>query len=127
MNKLKLFKYLTLLCFVLKFHYSNAQSEFYNNGSGITVQSGALIAVQGEVVNANAGANIGLIDNSGLISFSGNWTNTSSSGALTPTLGSVEMIGANQSINGTQPTHFNNLTLLGSGVKTLNVNTYVVV
>ena len=123
--KLKLFKYSILLFLVAVMQYSYAQSEFYNNGSGITVQSGGLIAVQGEVVNANAGANIGLIDNSGLISFSGNWTNTSSSGALNPTLGSVEMVGANQSINGTQPTHFNNLTLLGSGIKTLNVNTYV--
>jgi len=103
----------------------NAQSEFYNNGSAITVQAGALVTVQGEVVNTNAGANIGLIDNSGLITFSGNWTNNSTSGALMPTTGSVEMTGANQSINGTQPTRFNNLTLLGSGVKTLNVNTFV--
>lgn len=125
MKKLKLLKYLTLLCFVLTFQYSRAQSEFFNNGSGITVQSGALIAVQGEIVNTNAGANVGLIDNAGLISFSGNWTNTSTSGALTPTIGSVEMIGVIQSINGTQPTRFNNLTLLGTGVKTLNVNTYV--
>lgn len=125
MKKLKLLKYLTLLCFVMTFHYSRAQSEFFNSGSGITVQSGALIAVQGEVVNTNAGANVGLIDNAGLISFSGNWTNMSTSGALTPTIGSVEMVGVNQSINGAQPTRFNNLTLLGTGVKTLNVSTYV--
>ncbi|MBC7694531.1 MAG: gliding motility-associated C-terminal domain-containing protein [Burkholderiales bacterium] len=123
--KLKIFKHAILLFSVGMFQYSYGQSEFYNNGSGITVQSGALIAVQGEVVNTNAGVNVGLIDNSGLISFSGNWTNTSASGALTPTLGSVDMVGANQSINGSQPTRFNNLTLLGSGVKTLNVNTYV--
>lgn len=124
-SKLKIFKHAALLFLVVMFQYSRGQSEFYNNGSNITVQSGALISVQGEVVNTNAGVNIGLIDNSGLISFSGNWTNTSTSGALTSTLGSVEMVGANQSINGSQSTRFNNLALLGSGIKKLNVNTYV--
>jgi gliding motility-associated-like protein len=102
-----------------------AQNEFYNNGSGITVQAGALVMVQGEVVNTNAGANIGLINNSGQITFSGNWTNNSTSGALTANAGTVDMTGANQTIMGSQPTRFNNLNLLGSGVKTLNVNTFV--
>ena len=104
---------------------SYAQNEFYNNGGSITVQPGALIAVQGEVVNTNAGANTGLINNSGLISFSGNWTNNSTSGALVATTGTAEMVGPNQIIQGSQPTRFNNLNLLGSGVKTLNVNTFV--
>lgn len=102
-----------------------AQNEFYNNGGGITVQAGALVMVQGEVVNTNAGANIGLINNSGQITFSGNWTNNSTSGALAATTGTVDMTGANQTIMGSQPTRFNNLNLLGSGVKTLNVNTFV--
>lgn len=102
-----------------------SQSEFYNNGSAVTVQSGALVYVQGEVVNTNAGANVGLIDNNGLIELSADWTNNSTSGALTPTAGMVQMYGANENIKGSQPTKFNNLTLTGSGVKTLNVNTYV--
>ena len=102
-----------------------AQNEFYNNGSAVTVQNGGLIVVQGEVVNTNAGANTGLISNSGQITFSGNWTNNSNSGALVATTGTVDMVGANQNIMGSQPTRFNNLNLLGSGVKTLNVNTFV--
>ncbi|MES2512506.1 MAG: PKD domain-containing protein [Bacteroidota bacterium] len=102
-----------------------AQNEFYNNGSGITVQAGGLITVQGDLSNTDAGANIGLIDNSGLITLSGNWTNNSTSAALIPTTGSVEMLGANQLITGSQPTRFNNLSLTGTGVKTLNVDTYV--
>jgi gliding motility-associated-like protein len=113
------------MLFTLTGTHAYAQNEFYNNGSAITVQAGALITVQGEVVNTNAGANVGLVDNSGLITLSGNWTNNSTSGALIPTTGSVEMLGANQTITGSQPTRFNNLTLTGSGVKTLNVNTYV--
>ncbi len=119
------FKLTVLLLLLAGVQCLVAQSEFYNNGSAVTVQSGAFVTVQGEVVNNNVGANVGLISNSGLISFSGNWTNTSTSGALMPTTGLVEMTGANQSINGSQPTRFNNLTLLGSGVKTLNVNTFV--
>lgn len=102
-----------------------AQNEFYNNGSAVSVQAGGLITVQGAVVNTNAGANIGLISNDGLITFTGNWTNNSTSGALAPTTGTVNMLGANQAIGGSQPTRFNNLNLLGTGVKTLNVNTYV--
>lgn len=102
-----------------------AQNQFYNNGSAITVQNGGLITVQGGVVNTNIGANVGLISNSGLITFSGNWTNNSTSGALVATTGTVEMTGANQNIMGSQPTRFNNLNLLGSGIKTLDVNTFV--
>lgn len=102
-----------------------AQNEFYNNGSAITVQSGALVYVQGEVVNTNAGPNIGLIDNSGDIELSGDWTNNSSSGALAPTTGTVQLYGGNELIKGSQPTTFNTLVLTGSGVKTLNVNTIV--
>ncbi len=118
-------KYTILLFLMVVLHLAHAQSELYNNGSGITVQNGAFIMVQGEVVNNNVGPNIGLINNSGLITFSGNWTNTSTSGALMPSVGTVQMTGANQNINGSQPTKFNNLVLLGTGIKTLNISTYV--
>jgi gliding motility-associated-like protein len=117
--------FLLAMLLVLTGTEAYAQNELYNNGSGITVQAGGLITVQGEVINTNAGANIGLIDNSGLITLSANWTNNSTSGALLATTGTVQMLGANQFIAGSQPTRFNNLNLTGTGVKTLNVNTYV--
>lgn len=117
--------YFTVLFLLAGLGRMYAQNEFYNNGSSVTVQNGGLITVQGEVVNTNAGANVGLMSNSGLITFSGNWTNNSTSGALVATTGTVDMTGANQTIMGSQPTRFNNLNLLGSGIKTLNVNTYV--
>lgn len=113
------------LFFIAGWNQTYGQNEFYNNGSGITVQPGGLVAVQGEVVNTNAGANVGLISNAGQITFSGNWTNNSNSGALVATTGTVDMVGANQNIMGSQPTRFNNLNLLGSGIKTLDVNTFV--
>lgn len=114
-----------MLALVLGSGSVRAQNELYNNGSAISVQAGGLITVQGEVVNTNAGANTGFISNSGLITFTGNWTNHSASGALAPVTGTVDMLGANQTIMGSQPSFFNNLNLLGTGIKTLNVNTYV--
>lgn len=114
-----------MLALVLSTGSVRAQNELYNNGSAISVQAGGLITVQGEVVNTNAGANTGFISNSGLITFTGNWTNHSASGALAPVTGTVDMLGANQTIMGSQPSFFNNLNLLGTGIKTLNVNTYV--
>lgn len=102
-----------------------SQNEFFNNGSVITVQNGGLIFVQGEVVNTDNLANIGFINNSGTIALSGDWTNNSASSALTSTVGAVELNGALQLITGTTSTTFNNLTLLGSNIKRLNINTFV--
>ncbi len=112
-----------IFCF-LSFHLSS-QNEFFNDGSAVTLQNGALLFVQGEVINTDNGANIGLISNSGTIALSGDWTNNSVSSALTPTNGSVELNGALQLITGTTSTTFNNLTLLGTNIKRLNINTYV--
>ena len=43
--------YFTVLFLLAGLGRMHAQNEFYNNGSGVTVQSGGLITVQGEVVN----------------------------------------------------------------------------
>ena len=118
-NLLKIF----LLC-IVSFNLTS-QNEFFNNGSAITVQNGGLIFVQGEVVNTDNAANIGLINNSGTIALSGDWTNNSTSTALTPTVGTVELNGALQLVTGTTSTTFNNLTLLGTNIKRLNINTFV--
>lgn len=117
--------YLFWLLVFIQLSVLKSQNEFYNSGSGITVQAGALIFVQGEVVNTDLAANIGLIANSGTIALSGDWTNNSTSSALQPTTGNVELNGALQLIRGTQPTTFNNLTLLGTNIKRLDVNTFV--
>ncbi|MBA2613587.1 MAG: gliding motility-associated C-terminal domain-containing protein [Bacteroidetes bacterium] len=113
-----------LLLAIISFDLS-CQNEFFNNGSSIAVQSGGLIFVQGEVINTDNGVNIGLINNSGTIALSGDWTNNSTTSALTSTTGLVELNGALQLITGTTSTTFNNLTLLGSNTKRLNINTFV--
>ncbi len=109
---------------ILSFNLSS-QNEFYNSGAGITIQNGGLIFVQGELVNTDNLANTGFIINSGTIALSGDWTNNSISAALTSTLGTVELNGALQLITGTTSTTFNNLILLGTNIKRLNVNTFV--
>lgn len=114
---------IVLLC-VISINVSS-QNEFFNNGSSIAVQNGGLIFVQGEVINTDNGVNIGSINNSGTIALSGDWTNNSTTSALTATTGLVELNGALQLITGTTSTTFNNLTLLGTNVKRLNINTIV--
>lgn len=98
-----------------------------NDGSLIHVEPGALVTVEGGFINRdNTLANIGRIDNWGLITLSGDWTNNSSTAAfINSSPGTTELLGAAQTITGTTTTNFFNLTLSGSGIKTLNINTIV--
>jgi hypothetical protein len=85
------------------------------------------VTVQGGLINRdNTAANIGRIDNWGLITLTGDWTNNSSGNAfINSSPGTTELPGAAQTITGTTTTNFYNLTLSGSGIKTLNINTIV--
>ncbi|MBK7149732.1 MAG: T9SS type A sorting domain-containing protein [Bacteroidetes bacterium] len=60
-----------LLCVVLTAH---AQNEFYNQGADIYIQKGALIHVQGELIN-NDGPGNGSINNDGIIEVKGDFDN----------------------------------------------------
>lgn len=63
---------------------------------------------------------------SSTISLEGNWTNNSANVAFTTDGGGVVLTGATQSVGGTNPTAFYNLTLAGNGIKTLAVNSTTV-
>lgn len=117
--------FLFFASFVLAGFQLPGQNEFVNNGAQVSVQSAGLLFVQGEVINTDNGASTGFISNSGTIALSGDWTNNSATTALNYTTGTVELNGALQLIKGTQSTTFNNLTLLGSNTKRLNINTFV--
>lgn len=86
---------------------------FTNNGAQIT--SSAQVTVKGDVQH-NAGASM---SNSGIIELTGNWTNNSGNNCFGNSAGTVLLNGSNQSIGGNSATVFNNLTLGGSGTKTL--------
>lgn len=98
-----------------------------NSGAAINIGTGAYIYIDGgfgvgNFLNQDAGAFTGSSDNGGTIDVTGNWTNNSTANVFTTNNGTVRLIGANQDISGTTATWFNNLTLGGSGNKTLFVN-----
>ncbi|HKR07107.1 MAG TPA: T9SS type A sorting domain-containing protein [Bacteroidia bacterium] len=90
-----------------------------NNGTGITITSGVQVTVRGDIQN-NAGTSI---NNNGTIDLSGNWTHNAANNCFGTSTGTVIFNGANQAIGGTNSTTFNNLTLQGSGTKTILINT----
>ena len=93
-----------------------------NDGAAIFSDNGALIFVDGEIVNQNSGT----FDNSGTIELTGDWTNNAGNNAFTNSSpGEVLMSGGSQLIQGTDPTHFHDLTLTGTGIKTQAVDAHV--
>lgn len=96
-----------------------AQSLFTANNVTTTITSGAQLTVKGDmqfISNAN-------INNSGTIDLSGNWTNNAGNTIFGTSQGTVIFNGGVQGIFGSSSTVFNNLSFLGSGTKTLWVNT----
>ncbi len=90
---------------------TNTSNIYINGATGnYTSQSGGLIS------NASAGGTITLI---------GNWTNNAANVAFNNDGSTVNFSGANQTIGGSNSSTFFNVNLLGSGTKTLNINTTV--
>jgi hypothetical protein len=107
-------------CFCVTVTFSQG---LINNGAYI-VNSGAYIVVTGATgnfTNQDAGGFVGKVENTGVIQIAGDWTNNSVQNVFTANTGTVEMNGAAQNFGGTTTTWFNNLALLGSGNKTLNI------
>lgn len=98
---------------------SQAQQALYNDGAGIFIQSGETVYVQGGVTVTNGG----LFNNAGTIDVKGDWLNNAGNSAFNPTTtGNVILSGADQLTGGTSLTDFNNLTLSGTGIKSLGNN-----
>lgn len=94
-----------------------------NDGSLIHVQVGAIVRVEGGFINQDNSVNIGTIEDFGQISLTGDWTNHSNSNAFSSSsTGELLMNGAAQNITGTVSTYFPNLTLAGTGIKTMTLN-----
>nr|WP_294895878.1 gliding motility-associated C-terminal domain-containing protein [uncultured Pedobacter sp.] len=100
---------------VLMASSASTYAQFVNNGSNLVVQSGAVLTVNGDFSNVS-----GSVLDFGTLNVSGNWTNNDANGVFQlASTGTVNLNGANQTIGGTQKTAFPNLTLQGTGVKTL--------
>jgi hypothetical protein len=99
-----------------------------NNGAHIVMNGAASnIYIDGAAGNylSQSGGVIDPLTNGPTITLLGNWTNNAGNIGFGFDGSNVVFAGAAQSINGSNFTHFYNVTLLGSGTKTLNVQTRV--
>jgi len=141
-NKREMNSYLRILIFLLCLVESSAIGQvLQNNGGYITAEPGAFITVNGSVVNESNGVisvdgswtsaaelyvtenitNNASIEADGNIRLLGNWFNNNN---FSTNSGTVFLEGANQLIGGTAESHFFNLTLDGTGLKTQEVNAF---
>ncbi|MEO8149105.1 MAG: T9SS type A sorting domain-containing protein [Bacteroidia bacterium] len=95
--------------------YKSSAQLWTTDNVNVTLTAGAQLTVKGDVQNQNGAT----ITNNGTIDLSGNWTHNAANNCFGTSAGLVIMNGANQNIGGTGSTAFNNLTLIGSGIKTL--------
>ncbi len=98
-----------------------------NNGGSIVISGAANIYIDGGTAGGYLSQANGIIvpSASSRIFMEGDWTNNAGNTGFSSDNGAVVMLGANQSINGSSSTTFNDLTLQGTGVKTQNVATSV--
>ncbi len=113
-------KHWWVFAFMLLIGQSLLAQEVNVSNAVINVPAGVFMTTDGGVVIQNSGA----MDNGGTVEIKGNWTNDGN-GLINNSAGTVVLAGANETIGGSNPTTFNNLTLTGSGVKTLAVNATV--
>lgn len=99
-----------------------------NNGANIVLNNTVTVYIDG-TTGHYTNQNSGLIKNNtsgGTINMLGNWTNNAANVAFQNDGATVMLSGANQTIGGSNSTSFYNLTLAGSGTKTLNVSSITV-
>jgi hypothetical protein len=118
-----------LFVFILAFAaplIGSAQGIF-NNGAFIVCSGAAQIYIAGGTNGDYWSQSNGRITPSatGVITLEGDWINVAGNTGFTADAGNVVMNGAAQRIDGTSSTTFYNLTLQGTGTKTLFVNTTV--
>src|SRR5690554_5025931 len=100
-----------------------------NDGAYIVVANNTNIYINGATGNYTANSNAYIkktgTGNGGNILVNGDWVNNSSNVGFSNDGHFVELIGENQSIKGTHSSSFDNLSLKGTGTKTLEVETKV--
>lgn len=120
---------IVLLVFFGGFTNSKIFSQgLINNGAQIVLNSSVSLYVDGDASADVTNQNNGLFRNAtggGSIRLEGDWKNNASNVAFFNDGIAVNLVGANQSIEGSNSTSFYHLNLLGTGTKTLHVNTTV--
>lgn len=88
----------------------------------ISVKNGALLSVQGDVLNSQTAS----FDNTDTIALTGNWTNNANNNGFSNIpAGIVNFLGGAQRINGTSITRFYDLRLLGTNIKYGDLDVWV--
>jgi|WetSurMetagenome_2_1015567.scaffolds.fasta_scaffold172699_1 gliding motility-associated-like protein len=109
---------LLFLGFSSIFSYNSVVGQnVINNGASIVVKPGAYVVISDNYINRNDGMGDGIVDLDGTIILGRNWVNTANNYVVSnigsSPMGNVIMNGTvTQYIEGTNPTHFENLTLL---------------
>lgn len=108
---------MVILCF-LGNRNAVAQCDVVIDGAAvISVPAGTYFGTEGNITFQNTS---GAIENNGTVLIKGTWTNNAASGGLiNNAAGTVVLEGANQTIAGAAPTTFHNLTLAGTGIKSI--------
>lgn len=100
-----------------------AAQGLVNNGAQIIVTNGAYVnVVNGNTVGNYENRSGGWVNNAGTLKVEGNWINNGGNIVFTQNAGTVVLTGPNQEITGTAVTVFYNLTLAGTGTKTLKID-----
>ena len=129
-----------LAVFGLSASVATAQFVVFNNGAEVTVNQGCIVTVRTGDLDNDAGT----IDNAGRITVEGNLVNgdelTGGGGStgifnvagdwdnnavFTADQSLVNLNGANQAVTGTQISSFFNLNLLGTGIKSLDIDAQI--
>ena len=118
-------RFLFILILLPLFNFSQG---VVNNGAYIVFSGASQMYIDGNAAGNYLSQSNGRITPSATstISLEGNWTNNSANFAFTADGGGVVLTGAAQTIGGTNPSAFYNLTLAGNGIKTLAVNSNTV-
>ena len=116
------------LIFILLLPFITLAQGVVNNGAYIVFSGASQMYIDGNTSGSYLSQSNGRIipSASSTISLEGNWTNNSANVAFTADGGGVVLTGAAQTINGTNPSAFYNLSLAGNGIKTLAVNSTTV-
>jgi Secretion system C-terminal sorting domain len=101
--------------FIICFFQTNAQPLVTNHGLATHIDNGLTATIQGAFTNQTKGATLGTVDNAGIITLTGNWSNNSANTVFSTNSGHVKFWGtAAQTCGGTSAT--------GTGFYDLTIN-----
>jgi hypothetical protein len=117
MRKIYSSKQLGFLAAAMLFTFGAKAQGVVNNGAKINIASGTYMNIDnGGFTNESGGD----VTNAGTMQVEGDWENNNAGGVFATNNGTVELDGAAQNITGSEPTNFYDLTVQGTGHKTLD-------